>query len=48
MIVACAAGRVDSPLLATAANTGFHDAVIEAGRRSIIEGGRAVRLDELG
>jgi predicted dehydrogenase len=46
MIVACAAGRVDSPLLATAANAGFHDAVIEAGRRSIMEDGRAIRLNE--
>jgi predicted dehydrogenase len=44
MIAAAAAGRVDSPLLATAANSGFNDAVIEAGRRSLLEGGRTVRV----
>ena len=47
MVAACAAGRVDSPLLATAANCGFNDAVIEAGRRSIMQDGRTVRLEEL-
>jgi D-galacturonate reductase len=44
MIAACAAGRVDSPLLATAANSGFHDAVIEAGRKSLMQGGQMVPL----
>jgi D-galacturonate reductase len=44
MIAAAAAGRVDSPLLATAANSGFNDAVIEAGRRSLMEGGRTAEL----
>jgi D-galacturonate reductase len=44
MIAACAAGKVDSPLLATAANTRFNDAVIEAGRRSLAEGGRMVEV----
>jgi hypothetical protein len=40
MIAAAAAGKVDSPLLATAANSRFNDAVIEAGRKSLVDGGR--------
>ncbi len=46
MIAAAAAGHADSPLLATAANSGFNDAVIEAGRRSLLEGGRTVPIGE--
>ena len=42
MIAAAAAGQVESPLLATAANSGFNDAVIEAGRKSLLEDGRPV------
>jgi hypothetical protein len=42
MIAAATAGRVDSSLIATAANSRFNDAVIEAGRRSLLEGGRMV------
>lgn len=41
MMAAVAAGAADSTLLATAANTRFDDAVIEAGRRSLLDGGTA-------
>ena len=44
MIAAAVAGHVESPLLATAANSGFNDAVIEAGRRSLLENGRRVDI----
>jgi D-galacturonate reductase len=44
MIAAAAAGHADSPLLATAANSGFNDAVIEAGRRSLMDNGRTVQV----
>ena len=47
MIAAAAAGKADSPLLATAANSGFNDAVIEAGRRSLLHEGRTVYLRSL-
>lgn len=47
MIAAAAAGRVDSPLLATAANSRFNDAVIECGRKSLLEGGRTFSLSDL-
>jgi predicted dehydrogenase len=40
MIAAASEGRVTSPLLATAGNTRFNDAVIEAGRRSLLSGGK--------
>jgi predicted dehydrogenase len=42
MIAAAAAGQVASPLIATAANSRFNDAVIDAGRRSLLDGGRMV------
>jgi D-galacturonate reductase len=42
MIEAAITERVDSPLIATAANSRFNDAVIEAGRRSLLDGGRTV------
>jgi predicted dehydrogenase len=45
MVGACAAGSAGSPLLATASNSGFNDAVIEAGRRSLLEGGQTIAIE---
>ena len=47
MMEAAAAGKVDSPLLATASNSAFNDAVIEAGRLSLLDGGRTVRISDV-
>jgi predicted dehydrogenase len=44
MVAACVGGGAPSPLLATAANTRFNDVVIEAGRRSLLDGGRLVEI----
>jgi hypothetical protein len=44
MVSAAVRGRLDGGLLATAANSGFNDRVIEAARTSLQEGGREVRL----
>jgi hypothetical protein len=44
MVGAAASGQLDASLLATAANSGFNDRVIEAARKSLHSGGKEVRL----
>jgi predicted dehydrogenase len=44
MIAACANPQAASPLIATPANSGFNDAVIEAGRQSLLQEGRTIPI----
>jgi D-galacturonate reductase len=44
MVSAAARGQLDHALLATAANSGFNDRVIEAARRSLLDGGSLQRV----